>query len=308
MNFDELDLNLLKVFQAIYAERQLTRAGERLGLAQPTVSNALSRLRQALDDPLFIRTAQGMQPTPLAEALADQVLEGLGLLKAGLEQSLHFDPAQTRRRFRVAMSDYTGAVLLPALVVRLQAEAPNADLAIHHLRRDEAQEALKAGRLDLVITDELDGPGLYRQAIYSERFVSLVRADHPLSGESLSLPQYLAVGHLLFSLDGHGGGIVDSLLGAQGLRRRVAVRVPHVSVIPRIIAQTDLIVTLPERVALQFRDAWRLRVLQPPLEIPRYSVRQFWHEKYHRDPANRWLRQLLAKLGEAQPEAHSPVQ
>lgn len=297
MNFDELDLNLLKVFQAVYAERQLTRAGERLGLAQPTVSNALARLRRTLDDPLFVRTAEGMQPTPLAEAFADQVLEGLGLLKAGLEQSIQFDPARTTRRFRLAMSDYTGTVLLPALVSRLQVDAPGVDLAIHHLRRDQAQEALKAGRLDVVITDELEGPGLYQQAIYSERFVSLVRADHPLIGETLSLQEYLAAGHLLFSLDGRGGGIVDRLLGERGLRRRVAVRVPHVSVIPRIIARSELIVTLPERVARQFQAGWGLRVLEPPLEIPRYSVRQFWHEKYHRDPGNRWLRQLVSKLG-----------
>ena len=296
MHFDRLDLNLLKVFEAIFLERHLTRAGERLGVAQPTVSKALARLREAFNDPLFIRTAEGMQPTPLAEAVAEQVLDALRRLRAGLEQSVHFDPDRSTRRFNIAMTDYPGAVLLPSLVPRLRAFAPKVDLTVHHLRREDAHDALKSGRLDVVITDTLEGAGLFQRTIYRERFVTLVRTGHPTIGDTLSLETFLAVDHLLFSPTGRGGGVIDALLAERGARRRVAVRVPHVAVIPSIIAQSDLVVTLPERVAHEFQTQRGLRILPPPIEVPAYSVRQYWHEKYHREPANQWLRNLISEL------------
>lgn len=299
MNSNDFDLNLLRVFEAVYAERQLTRAGDRLGITQPTVSNALARLRKSLNDPLFIRTAEGMQPTPLAETFAEYVIDALGRLREGLAQSAHFEPSTHNRPFLVAMSDYASNVLLPDLVDGLRERAPDNRMAVLPLRRDEAQDALKSGRLDLALTDELKGPGLYQRALYRERFVSLVAENHPDIGAEPTLEQFLAHGHLLYSLDGRGSGIVDRLLGERGLKRKIAVRTPYVSVIPQIVARTDLIVTLPARVANMFRRQWPVKLVKTPLDIPRYALHLYWHEKFHRDPVNQWLREQINHCAKA---------
>jgi DNA-binding transcriptional LysR family regulator len=297
MNMMDLDLNLLRVFDAIATEGSVTRAGERIGLSQPAMSNALSRLRQLFDDPLFVRTPRGMRSTPFAQQLAQPVREALRLVQTALQQHAGFDPGSSGNTFRFYMSDIGEMVFLPGLLERIKCDAPGVKIEVVRIPIRDIHAALEAGELDLAI-GFLPGltTGMRQQALFREHYVCMLRGDHPGIGAKISAKQFRAASHVLVSYAGTGHQVIEETFVAQGLSARIAARVPHFLVVPMILARTDLIVTVPSRVAAVFAQLGNFKVLRLPLYMPNFDVRLHWHQRFHQDPANRWLRQLMTEL------------
>lgn len=297
MNVADLDLNLLRTFDAILREGSVTVAGERLGLSQPAMSNALARLRRLFNDPLFVRTPRGMLPTPFARRVAGPVQQALDLIHTTLTQQSGFDPRTTARAFRLQLSDVGEMVFLPALLERLARSAPRVRIEVQQLRQEEIGDALAAGEIDLAIgfLPELTG-ALVQRRLFRDRYVCLGRAEHPGVGARVSLAQFLAASHVLVSAEGSAHEIVERTLREQGLERRIALRVPHFMVVPMILARTDLIVIVPLRLAQALSKFGRFKTLGLPVDIPRLDVKVHWHERFDQDPGNRWLRELVIEL------------
>jgi DNA-binding transcriptional LysR family regulator len=311
MNPNRIDLNLLKVFDAILQTRSVTIAASNLGLTQSAVSNALNRLRDALGDPLFVRTSEGMMPTPRAEMIAAPIHEGFGMIRSCLEQHLGFDPERADRTFKIFMSDVGQMVLLPRLLELLASEAPQ--ISIHTVQTPPfrlREAAMESGDVDLAVGYFRDFEGPFRcQSLFSEDFVCLVRADHPHIRGSLTLEQFLATDQLVFLPAGGGHSyqeeFVENVFQERGLRRRVTVRVSHFLGLWSIIADSDLLVTIPRRLAKACAAMAALQILETPVPLPSFQVTQYWHERYHHDPANKWLRSRFAELYGA--AAQAPV-
>lgn len=296
-----IDLNLVLALDALLAERHVTRAAKRLGITQPAASHALGRLRELFDDPLLVRAAGGrMAPTPRADQLAPQVHKLLVEL-AGVLRVASFDPATARRTFRICANDYTALVLLPRLAARIARVAPGIDLWVHAFAGWPDAE-LAAGGIDAVIGPPrgAGGPaGRYEHVLFDDTFTCLVRAAHPLAGARLTLARYCAAQHLLISPRGTPGSLVDDALAKLGKSRRVAMAVPHFLVVPYIIVASDLVATLPSRIASRFTETLDVVARPPPVDIPRFTLALAWHERNHHDAPHRWFReQLLAVAAE----------
>ena len=297
MNTSDLDLNLLRAFDAIATEGSVTVAGERIGLSQPAMSNALARLRQLFDDPLFVRTPRGMRPTPFAQQLAQPVREALRLIQGALQQHAGFDPRSSGNTFRFYMSDIGEMVFLPGLLERVKRDAPGIKIEVVRIPIKDVHTALEAGELDLAV-GFLPGltTGMLQQPLFREHYVCMLRADHPLIGAKVSAKQFREAAHVVVSYAGTGHQVIEETFLAEGLGERIAVRVPHFLVVPMILARTDLIVTVPSRVAAVFARLGNFKVLKLPLPMPSFEVRLHWHQRYNQDPANRWLRGVMAEL------------
>ena len=297
MNTSDLDLNLLRAFDAIATEGSVTIAGERIGLSQPAMSNALARLRQLFDDPLFVRTPRGMRPTPFAQQLAQPVREALRLIQGALQQHAGFDPRSSGNTFRFYMSDIGEMVFLPGLLERVKRDAPGIKIEVVRIPIKDVHTALEAGELDLAV-GFLPGltTGMLQQPLFREHYVCMLRADHPLIGAKVSAKQFREAAHVVVSYAGTGHQVIEETFLAEGLGERIAVRVPHFLVVPMILARTDLIVTVPSRVAAVFARLGNFKVLKLPLPMPSFEVRLHWHQRYNQDPANRWLRGVMAEL------------
>lgn len=297
MNVVDLDLNLLRTFDAVLREGGVTAAGERLGLSQPAMSNALSRLRRLLDDPLFVRAPSGMRPTPFAQRLAAPVRQALDLIQTTLAQQTAFDPRTSQRSFRLQLSDVGEIVFLPALLERLEREAPGVRIDTGQLPQDEVSEALAAGEIDLAV-GFLPGlsAGVMSKRLFRDRYVCVVRADHPRIGSRITLSQFLAACHVLVSARGSAHEIVEQTLRNKGLARRIALRVPHFTVVPMILARTDHMVIVPEGLMRAIARFGRFKSLKPPVDIPALDVKVHWHERYGQDPGIAWLRGVLLEL------------
>jgi DNA-binding transcriptional LysR family regulator len=293
-----VDLNLLVVLDAILTEGNVTRAAERVGMTQPAMSQALARLRRLFDDPLFVRTPRGMIATARASELAAPVRRALGEIDRALASSPSFDPRTARRAFTLATLDHGELVILLPLLQRLAAEAPGIDLRVRPLRFADLEEELESGAVDLAIGVLAPGdePSLNGQKLFREHFVCMVRADHPEVGATLSLAEYVALDHALVSPRGRPGSLVDAELAKRGLERRVALVVPHFAVAPMIVARSDLVLTVPERIAHAFAAMLPLRTVPPPLELPGFDVVQLWHERRQQDRPHTWLRGLVLSV------------
>jgi DNA-binding transcriptional LysR family regulator len=297
MNVIDLDLNLLRAFDAIATEGSVTVAGERIGLSQPAMSNALARLRQMFDDPLFVRTPRGMRPTPFAQQLAQPVREALRLIQTALQQHAGFEPRSSGNTFRLFMSDIGEMVFLPGLLERIKHDAPGVKIEVVRIPIKDVHTALEAGEIDLAV-GFLPGliTGMRQQPLFREQYVCMLRADHPVIGDRISAKQFRAAAHVLVSYAGTGHQMIEETFLKEGLGERIAVRVPHFLVVPMILARTDLVVTVPSRVAEVFAQSGNFKVLKLPLPMPSFEVRLHWHQRFHQDPANRWLRQVMAEL------------
>ena len=297
MNVAELDLNLLRAFDAIASEGSVTVAGERVGLSQPAMSNALARLRALFGDPLFVRTPRGMRPTPFAQQLAQPVREALRLIQGALQQHAGFDPKISGNTFRFHMSDIGEMVFLPELLARIKRDAPGVRIEVVRIPIKDVHAALEAGELDLAV-GFLPGltTGMRQQRLFSEHYACMLRADHPLIGAKISAKQFREASHVLVSYAGTGHQVIEETFIREGLGARIAVRVPHFLVVPMILARTELIVTVPSRVAALFARTGDFKVLPLPLRMPSFEVRLHWHQRFHQDPANRWLREVMAEL------------
>ena len=298
MNLYDIDLNLLVAFEALIEEGSVTAAAERIGLSQPAMSNVLARLRKLFGDPLLVRTPEGMAPTPRAQELAEPIHLALSAIQQALQPQAQFIPARSQHTFTLATTDYAELVLLPRLMERLATEAPGANLNVRPVGARVPKVELESGRVDfaLGLFREVP-PGVHAQTLFHERFVCLVQADHPDVRKKLSLKQFVTLQHVRLSSRGAVPGLVDEALASHGLQRRVALWVPHFLIIPIVVAQTQLIATLSERVARFFAHLLPVRVLSPPVDLPPYTLTQVWHERTHHDPAHEWLRGVLTELG-----------
>jgi DNA-binding transcriptional LysR family regulator len=286
----ELDLNLLVALDALLTERSVSKAAKRVGITQPSMSHALARLREAFGDPLLVRSGHILLLTPRAE----EIVAPLGELMAGVNRLVQgrtaFDPTTATRTFVIAMNDYGTLVVLPSLMAVVARTAPHVDIVVRPLSNDVAA-ALEQGDADVAIDFFGDLPGgLLRQTLFRERYVCLVRKGHRVANAPLTLERYAKLDHLVVAPRGGHTGLVDAVLAKHGLRRRVAVRVPSFVAAPWLVAESDLILTAPERMAVRAAKVLGLRVLSLPERGPELAAAQVWHDRYHRDPAHEWLR------------------
>jgi len=294
MNVQDIDLNLLRVFDAVLQERSVTAAAGRLGLTQPAVSNALARLRTLLGDALFVRTPVGMEATPFARGVAEPVRQALALLDSALAHGPGFEPASATRAFRFYMSDLGQIEFLPPLIERVQRHAPQVRLEAVAVEVEDIAGALGTGALDLAIGFLPGlGPPVRRRALFRDPYLCLMRGDHPI--KTLTKRKFLDASHALVTYRG-GHRVVEEALERAGLARRISLRLPHFTVVPMVLERTDLICTLPARVARVFERRGKLKSLPPPVPIPVADVAVHWHERFDADQGNRWLREQLIEL------------
>lgn len=298
MNLAAVDLNLLVAFEALLEERNVTRAGQRIGLAQPSMSSALTRLRALFGDELFIRTAAGMQPTARALTLAQPIGEALAQIRATIAPVTDFEPATARRRLTIAVTDYGDLVVVPALVALLRREAPGIDLIVRPIADAAASLAvLEHGDVDALIGGHLpDSPRIVRRTLFEEDFVCI--RDKALAAP-LSPDDYLQLPHALFSSAGGDGspGVVDALLAMEGHRRRVAVTLAHVIAVPFTVAGTDLVATMARRVAGRFAEIAGVALMPLPYEVPPFAIDLLHSRRVTSDPALAWLLAAIERAG-----------
>ena len=302
MDIRNVDLNLLVALDALLAERSVSRAAVRLRLSQPAASALLARLRELFGDPLLLRSARGMLPTPRALELLGPVKRVLDEIDALVQPRSAFDPASALHSFTLSASDYVEYALLPTLVDYLERKAPGVRLAVRPLDVQTVATQMESGEVDLCITGLQNAPaGLHTQPLYIERMVSVVRRNHPGIGARLTLEKFCSLEHILVSVRGSSfSARIDEALAALGRKRRVRLAVPHFLLVPEIVARSDMISALPERLARGY--ARKLRILEPPLDIPGFTVGQIWHERNQREPAQQWLRKLLLELAQKPPK------
>lgn len=293
-----VDLRLLAVFDEIYKTRSVSRAADALGLGQPAVSIALGKLRQHFGDPLFVRTSSGMDPTPLGEELVRPVRAALDAVDQVLGHRSVFDPATAARTFRICMTDISQLVLLPKLWSRLRETAKGICIEVVSLADAlTTAQLLESGAADLAIgfIPQLEA-GFYQQVLFRQHYVVLAAADHPRLRGGLSLEQFSGEDHAVFATAGTGHQIIDAELARQGITRRIALTIPSFLGGAFVIERTDLLMVIPRRLAEQLRGRGEFSIFPLPFPVPDYAVRQHWHERYHHDPGNRWLRALVSEL------------
>jgi len=290
-----VDLKLLQLFDVLYTTRSVTRAADLLDQSQPTVSIWLGKLRRQLHDPLFVRTPAGMQPTPQADVLIGQAREILESLRRLSDWEPTFVPATALRRFRVCMTDASHITLLPQLLAHVRAVAPNVRLEVARIDGNTAH-ALESGEADLALgyIPWLES-GIYQQTLFPQNWVCLANSLHPRIGKTLSLAEYKDEAHVGI-VAGTGYQLLETALAAKRIQRNVVLELPGFLGLVRIVATTDLIVTLPRHIGETLAKVGDLRVFDCPLPIPQFTVKQHWHARYHNDPANRWLRGIIATL------------
>lgn len=292
-----IDLNLLVVLDALLTEKHVTRTGLRLHLSQPAISHSLNKLRVLLDDPLLIRQGNEVVLSAFAQNLQAPLKDILGQIETLLGQSIDFVPVDSQRTFRVAMSDYGAAIVLPKLIVQLRAQAPGTSLVVIQDSRLGMLEQVEQGKIDLAVGVFAALPAdVSIDVLFEETFTCLLnRRSLPENGV-LDLDSYLARPHLLVSTDGSTQGEVDNVLRSQGLQRRVAVNVPHWGAAPGMIADTDLILTVATRTLDNLPLGDTLVALAPPLTVAPFNYVQVWHNRFNQDPAHRWLRELVKQV------------
>ena len=298
MNIKAIDLNLLVVFDSLMTERSVTKAASSVSLSQPAVSNALARLRSHLGDKLFVRSRRTMVPTPRALELAPEIEAALNHLRVALQPS-DFSPESSKATFRLATTDDVEASLLPALMRRLQLSAPGVSVNCYRIqglyslpRRD-----LESGVLDFALGSFAQPlpveAGLSFREIYKPKFVCIARAGHPAIEGRLTLSKFCKLKHVATFYPGAGPGLVDRVLAERGLQREVTLSLPHWLSVPFVVAQSDLIATVPEFMAKKMCDYLRLQKLKCPISFPQLRVSLVWHLRTHESDAHRWFRELL---------------
>ena len=296
MNISAVNLNLLVAFDALFEELSVTGAARRAGVTQPAMSNTLAQLRALFGDALFLRHRTGLTATARAKELAEPIRKGLALLQGALSGP-HFEPETSERRFVVAASDYVELVLLPPLLRRLAKLAPHVRLSLRPWGLHEAPPELARGEVDLMLGfyDKLL-PHHYEQALFEDEYVCVVRRRHPSVKNKLTLARYLELSHVLVSARADSPGSVDRALSELGKQRKIGARVSHFLTVPVLVSQTDFVAALDRRVAEVFAGPLGLKLFPPPLKLPKGTIGQVWHQQQHTDPAQRWLRGVIAEV------------
>ncbi len=302
LNFRTLDLNLLRVFDAVMAEGSLTRAAATLSMTQPAVSHALARFREAVGEVLFVRAAHGVRPTPRAEALWPQVRGALGTLRQALAPD-DFDPRRDAMQLRIAMADATAALLAPALVGGIERSQALVNLRVLPLTTRDPRRLLDMGEADLAVgffpevVTEIVAQGaeshLRHARLYATRYVGVMRRGHPLSERALTLDEFCDAHHLLVSFSGRPHGYVDQALAALGRQRRVLLTVNQFFTAGRVVARSDLLTVLPESFIGATGYGHELVSCELPFPMGPVHVEMLWHLRHDADPAHRWLREQM---------------
>lgn len=294
MNLRSIDLNLLVIFDALMTERHVTRAAVRIAMSQPAMSNALSRLRHIFKDELFVRTAGRMEPTPRALELGAAVQQILRQAERLMSTDVAFDAATSDREFSARMSDLVGYLALPRIARHLRREAPRMSLNIVHVSPDETIKALENDTLDLALSMGLrHGKTIRSAALFDDRMCCVMRADHPLAATSLTMARFLRYEHMRVAMSPTDIRFVDNVIADRGLRRRVALTVPHWLLVPRTLLETDLLAVVSRKLAEQFTGDGRIVVKPLPFESEPFAWQVYWHRRYDRSPAHTWIRNAM---------------
>ncbi len=293
------DLNLLPFLAAIYDQGSVSAAARHLGMSQSTVSTALSRLREKYRDPLFHRRGHGMEPTLRMRGLIGPLHEALARVDGTLTSEPAFNPGTTEGPFTFAMSDLGEMVFMPKILHRIRQLAPHAAVRSVAATAAQIERGLETGEIDLAVGyfPDLREKSFREKHLFFHHFVCLLRANHPIRATTLSLAQFLSLEHAVVYGAGRSYEIFERFLKSKKIHRRVALETPHFMSIPSIISQSDLIVTVPHAVGVFVQSVhMNIRIVQPPVRTPKIDLKQHWHRNFQRDPKNRWLRELVAKL------------
>lgn len=297
MNLRELDLNLLLVFHEVFRERQMSAAAKRLKITQSGVSNALARLRRSAGDELFVRTPEGMQPTPFAERMAEPVAAALAHLEEAFKPVQAFDASLTRRRFTIAMTDVGETYFMPRLIEACAERAPRVDIATVRAGLVDLRTEMAAGRVDLAIGAFVDAPAVfYQRRLFRQAYVSMARQGHPLGDELAILARFRSARHLVVTSMESPYDCINEALAKVGIPLASSFSVPHFAAVPYIVSTTDLVATVPQKLAERAAAPFHLAISATPLHLPALQTNLFWHRRYNQDEGNRWLRGVLVEL------------
>ena len=293
------DLNLLAVAVAVHEERSVTRAAAKLDRSQPSISMALKKLRETLGDPLFVKTASGMEPTPCANNLVAEAREMLRRLDDRVLAQIPFEPGASSMTLSIALSDVGEMVFLPRIIERVKALAPSACVRSVSAPPPELQAGLECGDIDLAVGyfPDLRGRSFMQQRLFNHHFVCLLRADHPICSDRLTLDQFLALEHAVVHAEGRSQEILERFLLAKKIERKVALVTPHFMSLPMIIARSDLVATVPHAVGIYCAGpASSIKALRLPFDVPPIELKQHWHRRFQNDTRHRWMRRLIREL------------
>jgi DNA-binding transcriptional LysR family regulator len=295
-NVADIDLNLLVVFHEMFQTRNVSLVAKRLGLSQPTVSNALSRLRKSCSDELFVRTAQGMQPTPYAQRISEPIAHALVSVTDALEQKERYDPATSQRRFVIAMTDVGEIHFMPVLVELCRRIAPSVGISSVRASAVNWQQEMETGQIDLAIGAFTDvAQTLYQRRLFSQNYVTMFRRPHLFDKGKVELKEFLGARHLLVTSQESPYDQINARLVKAGIARSVNYRVPHFTAVPYVIAASDMVATVPIKLAQQACGPFGLGYITPPLRLPSLQTNILWHRRYHQDGGNQWLREVIAQ-------------
>ncbi|PJJ06701.1 LysR family transcriptional regulator [Janthinobacterium sp. 67] len=296
MNLNDIDLNLLVVFNQLLLERSVSGAAAKLGVTQPAVSNALKRFRRLMGDDLFLRTSRGMQPTPFAEQLAEPIAYVLSTILTTLNQRQTFDPTASTRKFTIGMTDIGEIYFLPTLMATLAREAPGVTISTVRNGAIKLAEEMDAGNIDLAIglLPQLKA-GYFQRRLFKQRYVCLFRKGHVLDKPGVTLEEFAGADHLMVVSADTGHLNVDEVLERHCGQRRVVLSVPHFVSVGHILQDTDLVSTVPERFARQSLEPFGLSYSAHPVPFPEIAINLFWHARFHKEPGNQWMRGVIYK-------------
>ncbi|BAZ17795.1 transcriptional regulator LysR family protein [Calothrix sp. NIES-4071] len=296
VHYEQIDLNLLSIFEAVMTELNVSRAAERLNMTQPAVSHALRRLRRITNDELFIKVPSGVSPTPKALELWAPIRESLLQIRQVLSPTV-FDLEKATHTFTLSMADYTAALLLPKLLPILEKTAPNINLRTVPNTNINAINLLEQSSIDIALGRFFRPSARLRvQDLTSDRYICIMRQGHPLASKKLTLKQYVNANHLLVSLTGEATGFIDEQLREKGLQRRIVITVNQFNLVPELIANSDLISAIPLRTLQRSPLKEQLHVAELPIEVAPALLQMMWHERKQREPAHEWLREIIVEI------------
>lgn len=303
MHIENLELTQLRLLEAIHEQGSISAAAEAVGLSQSAASHSLARLRETLGDPLFVRSSNGMVPTHYGERICQAAHQALIALREALHSRDDFDPTKAERTFRLYMNDVGQMVMLPRLSDYLRRHAPGIDIRISALPDKQPGALLESGEVDLAVGHITTlTTGFHQRLLFREHYVCAVAPDNPRFSAGMTLEAFGQARHAVTERGGMAHWIVDRELARYQVVRQIGLTVPDFMVLPFVIPSSDLVLTMPSRLADHFAGMTPLRLMPPPVPIPSYEIRMFWHERAHHDPANAWLRQTFLQLfREAEP-------
>ncbi|WP_151448685.1 LysR family transcriptional regulator [Lacisediminimonas profundi] len=295
MDLNEIDLNLLVVFDQLIHEKRVSAVAVKLGLTQPAVSNALSRLRKMLGDDLFLRTSRGMEPTPYASRLAEPIAYALGTIRDTLNLRSDFNPATSTRKFTLAVTDIGEIYLLPRLMTELARIAPGVTISTVRGTTANLRDEIEAGHVDLAIglLPQLKS-GYFQRRLFRQRYVCMFRKGHALDKGKITAAEFAEAQHVVVVAEGTGHAKVDESIQRKKITRNIVLTVPHFVAVGHILSTTDMVATVPERYASACIEPFGLRYVPHPLPLPEIGINLFWHAKFHKEPDNQWLRSLIS--------------